>query len=119
MNSLKTLKTNWRDLLAFVVLGMGLASTGGVIDYVSTYFGDNAFLHLVLPSLSNYLQGFSKFVGAAVAASTVYLMTWPTVSEFGNHSFKEAWSTLTIQQKLFTYVGLISVSLVAAAICFS
>lgn len=116
---LHTLATNWRDLLAFAVIGLGLASSSGVLDYVSTYYGNNTFLSLVLPSVSNYLQGFSKFVGAGVCASILWMATWPTVSKFGNHFFEDGWGSLTIQQQFFTYVGLIATALIAGSICFA
>lgn len=119
MNWLKTLRTNWRDLVAFLVLGLGLSSMGGLTDYYAARFGDNELVRLVTPSISNYLQGFAKFIGACIAASTLWMILWPTVSKFGNHAFEIAWRSLTSAQQFFTYLGLIGVALIAAAICFS
>lgn len=119
MEFIKSLKTNWRDLLAFTVIGLGLASLGGVLDYVSAYFSDNTFVHLVLPTLSNYLQGFSKFIGASLTSTLLFMLLWPTLNTFGNDSFKLGWESLTVSQKFFTYLGMIAVALLAASICFS
>lgn len=120
MNSLlKTIATNWRDLLAFVIIGLGISILGGVIDYFSALFSGNKFLLLVLPTISNYLQGFSKFIGASITATFVWMLLWPTINQFGNHSFQEGWDSLGLRGKFITYVAIIGVALIAAAICFS
>jgi len=120
MNSfLKTLHTNWRDITAFILIGLGLAVLGGLIDYVSALFGKSRFILLVLPTISNYLQGFSKFIGASLTATFVWMLLWPTVNSFGNHEFQDGWAALTLQQKFATYIALIIAALIAAALCFS
>jgi hypothetical protein len=116
---LKTLATNWRDVLAFVIIGVGLAILGGVIDYTAGRYADNGFARLILPPLTNYLQGFSRFVGAIVSATVFWMMLWPTVNKYGNNNFADGWAGLAPASRFFTYVGLIAVALVAAAICFA
>ena len=120
MNSfLKTLQSNWRDLLAFVLLGLGLAMLGGVMDYFSARFGENSFVRLVLPTLSNYLQGFSRFIGASITATFVWMLLWPTVNKFGNDDFAFGFECMGVRGKFITYISLVGIALLAAAICFS
>lgn len=120
MNSfLKSLQTNWRDLLFFLLIGLGLAIVGGLIDYVAALFGTGKFVTLVLPTVSNYLQGFSRFVGASLTATFVWMLLWPTVNRFGNDSFNLGWTAMGLRGQFITYVSLIGVALIAAAICFS
>lgn len=114
-----TIRTNGRDLLIFAIMGLGLAVFGGVVDYVAQFFGGNRFLALALPTLSNYAQGFSRFIGSSLCATLVFMILWPTVAHFGNHSFKEGWDSLTVRERFFTYIGTIMVALIAAAHCFS
>ena len=115
----RTLKTNWRDLAAFILLGIGLATAGGVIDYTAGRFADSGIARLILPPLANYLQGFSRFIGASFCATFVWMLLWPTVNHFGNSSFTAGWNAMTIRGQFFTYIGLIAVALIAAAVCFS
>jgi hypothetical protein len=110
-----TLKTNWRDIVVFLLIGLGLVIVSGLIDYVSGWLG----FRLILPAISNYLQGFSRFVGANIAASVIGIALWPTVNKFANEGFADAWRTLTAQQHLGIYIGLFAVEAIAAAICFS
>jgi hypothetical protein len=116
---LATLRSNWRDLIAFIIIGIGLACAGGAIDYAAGRYADVGIARLILPPLANYLQGFSRFVGASFSATFLWMLLWPTVSRFGNDSFSDAWKSLSIQQHLLVYFALISVALIAAAICFS
>lgn len=120
MEFIKSLKTNWRDILAFLLLGVGLAAVGGTVDYVNARYGAlNEWSALMLPSLSNYFQGFSKFVGAVVTASIFYMFTWPAINKFSNAGFATAWRNLDSEKKLYVYVALMAVALLAASICFS
>ncbi len=112
---LKTFITNWRDITAFLLIGLGLVVVSGFIDYVSAWLG----FQLVLPAVSNYLQGFSRFVGANLAASVIGMALWPTVNRFANESFADAWRSLTQAQHIAAYLGLFAVETIAAAICFS
>lgn len=114
-----TLKTNCRDVFFFIILGLGLAVAGGVIDYVARLFGDSRFMSLVLPTVSNYLQGFSRFMGASICATFIWMLLWHTVNHYGNQKFAESWGNLSEEKKFFTYVGLICVALIGACICFS
>lgn len=116
---LDSIKNNARDLLAFFIVGLGISALGAVLDWVGTYNGDNKFISLTVPALAVYLQGFSRFIGASLTATLFWMLLWPTVDRFGNHSFSEAWESLSLQQKFLTYVGLVSVALLAASNCFS
>ncbi len=119
MNIIKTLKSNWRDLVAFVLIGLGFACVGGILDYVSNWGKDGGFLALVLPTLSNYIQGFSKFIGASLTATFVWMLLWPKVSNSANTTFNDTFETLSAEKRLVIYLALVAVALIAAAICFS
>lgn len=115
---LHTIRSNARDIFFFLVLGIGLTAVSGLIDYVAELFGENRFVHLVLPSVSLYLQGFAKFVGASLSATMVFMFLWPTISHFGNFSFGEGWQSLSTREKFLVYLGMVSVALLAASNCF-
>jgi hypothetical protein len=118
-NFLKTILANWRDLLVFVLFGLGLAILGGVVDYAASATAESTFARLTLPTLANYLKGFSNFTGASICATLVWMWLWPTVSHWSNDRFAAGWDALSDAQRFFTYVALIAVALIAAAICFS
>lgn len=119
MNVITTIKANWRDLVAFLLVGLGFASVGGVLDYISNWGDDGGFLALVLPTISNYIQGFSKFVGASLTATLLWMLFWPKVSSTENESFDSQFEGLNPAQKVAVYLSLIIGALIAAAICFS
>lgn len=118
-NFLKTIAANWRDLLAFAIFGLGLATLSGLIDFASGRYADSGIARLVLPTVANYLGGFSAFTGASLCATLVWMWLWPTVSEFGNNRFTDGWQRLTPKERLLVYVWLVSTALIAAALCFS
>lgn len=118
-HSLSTLKANWRDLLAFFVVGLGLACIGGVLDYFSNRVLAGGFWQLVLPTVSNYLQGFSKFIGASVTATVFWMLLWPHVSTDANASFNTTFRAMDPEKRMVVYLVLILGALIAASNCFS
>jgi len=114
-----TIQTNYRDLGLFVLGGLGLTIIGGLIDYVSQFFGDSTFVRLVFPALSNYFQGFAKFLGSGICATVVFMFLWRTIGHFGNHSFQEGWDDLSRKEKFYVYVGTAMCALIAASNCFA
>lgn len=119
MNIISTIKSNWRDLVAFVLIGLGFACLGGVLDYLTTWVGKEGFFALVLPTISNYIQGFSKFIGASLSATFMWMLLWPKVSTSANTSFNDTFVNLPAEKRLVIYLSLVGVALIAAAICFS
>ena len=119
MNIITTIKANARDLLAFVLIGLGIASLGGCIDYLAVRALDGGFLALVLPTISNYLQGFSRFIGASLTATFLWMLLWPTVSSHANKDFNADFKALGFHHKLAVYLALVIGALIAAAICFA
>ncbi len=116
---LSTIKSNWRDLIAFAIFGIGLAIAGGLIDYTAGRYADSTIARLILPPLANYLQGFSRFLGASFSATFVWMLLWPTISQYGNEKFSDGWAALTQPQKFTAYIAMVLVALIAGAICFS
>jgi hypothetical protein len=111
---LQTLKTNWRDILAFLVIGVGFAVLADLVIYWATKSGNT----LGLASLINYLQGFSRYVAAHLAAAMLGVVLWPTINRFGNDSFSAGWKALDIETKTKIYIGFFWVEGLIAAICF-
>lgn len=119
MNIITTIKANLRDLVAFVLIGLGFACIGGLLDYVAAWGADKGFLALVIPTISNYIQGFSRFIGASLTATFVWMLLWPLVSSTANIKFDETFKSLPATHQLAVYLTLILGALIAAAICFS
>jgi len=119
MNIISTIKANWRDILAFILVGLGIACIGGVLDYIAAWGADGGFLALVIPTISNYIQGFSRFIGASITATLLWMLLWPRVSSTANKSFNTAFEALPANHQLVVYLALIIGGLIAAAICFS
>ena len=119
MNTIKTLKANWRDLLAFIIVGLGLAAIGGVLDYFSNRVLAGGFWHLLLPSIANYVQGFSKFIGASITATVFWMFLWPHVSADANANFNETFKAMTPENRLTVYLCLMLGALLAASHCFA
>ncbi len=119
MNIISTIKVNARDILAFVLVGLGIACLGGILDYFAAKTLDGGFFALVLPTVSNYLQGFSRFIGASLTATLLWMLLWPKVSSTLNGSFDEIFEAMPAVHKLILYVALILGGLISAAICFS
>ena len=111
---IQTLKTNWRDLVAFLALGLGLVALAGGIDFLAGLLGGNVFL----PYLSNYLQGIARFVGATFAVSFLGIAAWPTINRYANHSFSEGWEAMPPWGKFVVYVALFAALHISASISF-
>jgi hypothetical protein len=118
-NTLSTIKANWRDILAFVLIGLGFACAGGILDYFAAWGSEKGFLALVIPTISNYIQGFSRFIGASITASLLWMLLWPLVSSNANKNFDTLFAALPGNHQLFVYIALILGGLISAAICFS
>ena len=114
-----TIQTNYRDLVLFALGGLGLTIVGGLIDYVAQFFGDSTFVRLVFPAVSNYFQGFARFIGAGLCSTLLFMVLWRTIGHFGNHSFQDGWVELSVKEKFYVYVGTAMCALIAAANCFS
>jgi hypothetical protein len=114
---MSTLKTNWRDIVLFLVVGLGFSFLVDWLIAASTAAG----LSTSIASALNFLSGFSKFVGATAAATFLGLLTWPTFNKFANDdfSFQRGWEALGDKGKLITLVSVLLGYTLVAAICFS
>jgi ABC-type siderophore export system fused ATPase/permease subunit len=111
----QTLKTNWRDIVLFLLIGIGFAILADFLVYWASRTGNS----LGVASLLNYLQGFSRFVGANLAAALLGVIVWPTLNRFGNQKFSHAWQTLPPGDQLKVYVSVLLLQGIMAAICFA
>lgn len=130
---MKTLLTNWKDILAFVAIAIIFAFLADVVSRLSVTGSD-------LPGLANLvgmLRGFSNFVGANLCAWLIGIaIGWPTLNRYSNDAddtpsadrpkvsrggqgFKEGWKSLSDQQRFAAFAFVAIGELIAAAICFS
>lgn len=110
-----TLKTNWRDLVLFFVVGLGLALAAAFVDYGAARFGLGSWA----PVIANYFKGFALFVAANFAAIFLGLLAWPTINRFGNESFQLGWEQFSLKEKTLIYMGVLFAEGLVAAICFA
>lgn len=112
-----TLKTNWRDIVLFLVIGLGFAFFADWVIYLATREGAT----IGLASMVNYLRGFSLFVGVNLAAALLGVTTWPTINKKFNQDgqFQRGWEALGDKGQVLVYIGLFQVQAIVAAICFS
>jgi hypothetical protein len=130
---MKTLLTNWKDILAFLAIAVVFAVLADIVTRLSVSGSD-------LPGLANLvgtLRGFSNFVGANLCAWMIGIaIGWPTLNRYSNDAdetpqrgtlpvpgtksgFKHGWASLTDQQRFLVFVAVACLELIAAAICFS
>lgn len=116
MNIIKTLRTNWRDLVAALVIIIGLAFLADVAERKS--ITDDGYVWLA--NVSGVLRGLSNFAGANLSGWFILAVAWPRVNRFGNEGFNDEWDTrLTSNQKFNVYLAIAVAELIAASICFS
>jgi len=113
---MKTLLTNWKDILAFLAIAILFALLADGVTRLSLSGRD-------LPGLANLigtLRGFSNFVGANLCAWLIGIaIGWPTLNRYGNESFAEGWAALDARTRFLVFTGVATLELVAASICFS
>lgn len=113
---MKTLLTNWKDLLAFLSIAVMFAILADIVTRLSVTGGD-------LPGLANLvgsLRGFSNFVGANLCAWLIGIaIGWPTLNRYSNDGFANGWAALDEREKFLVFIAVATLELIAAAICFS
>lgn len=113
---MKTILTNWKDILAFLAIAVLFAVLADVVTKLSVSGAD-------VPGLANLvgtLRGFSNFVGANLAAWLIGIaIAWPTLNRYGNEHFSKGWEALNEEKKFLVFVFVAVFELIAAAICFS
>jgi hypothetical protein len=115
MTLLKTLKTNWRDIVSAGAIVIAVAFVADIIERLSVTEDGLVWLSSVV----NTLQGLAAFAGANLAGWFMLSVAWPSLNIFGNDSYDDAWDSLSRIHKFNVFVGVSCVELVAAAICFS
>jgi hypothetical protein len=113
---MKTLLTNWKDILAFLAVAAIFNILADVVTRLSVTGNDV----VGLANLVGMLKGFSNFVGANLCAWMIGIaIAWPTLNRFSNDGFAAAWNSLTIEKQLYLFTVVATLELIAAAICFS
>ena len=116
MSAKQTLKTNTRDILAFLLIGLVCSILG---DLAIKYSSSTA-----LPGLAGFialLHGFARFVGANACLWLLGIaIAWPTLDAFSNDSFTDCWNKITDPfRRMCLFVAVCGFEGIMAAICFS
>jgi hypothetical protein len=115
--TLKRIADNWRELAAFLVIGLGFSVTADFLVGVTAGAG---WAMNSIATLTNYLQGFSRFTAVCLCASVLGMTFWPTVARFAEVNFKKVYlEDFTPKEKILVFMGVVAVFLIAAALCFT
>jgi hypothetical protein len=115
MNVLKTIKTNWRDVVIGIALTLGLALGADVLERIATTDDGKVWLTNVVTSL----RGLAAFAGANLAAFFMIAVAWPTLNQYSNDSFSFGWNSLSNSQRFLAFLAVAIGYLMAAALCFA
>ncbi len=127
MNFLRTLRTNWRDFVAALVVSIAFSYFADIVTSWSAVEGS--------------LKGLSDFanilrIGALLISVNAFVfllvlpITWPTLNTYGNElkpeayehapeireSFRSGFKSLSEKERFFVYLGIASVELIAGAL---
>lgn len=115
MQVLKTIKTNWRDIVVCLGLTLGLALAADVLERVAITNEGQVWLANVVISL----RGLAAFAGANLAAFFMLAVAWPTINAFSNDSFNLGWNSLSHKEHFYVFVAVALGYIVSASICFA
>lgn len=115
MQILKTIQTNWRDIVIGFALTLGLALAADTLERIATTDDGKVWLTNVVTSL----RGLSSLAGASLAAFFMLAVAWPTLNQYNNDSFSFGWNSLTNQQRFLVLIAVTIGYLIAAALCFA
>lgn len=115
MPVLKTLHTNWRDIVAFVVVILACSFIADAIESFAVLDSGQTWLTNTVVAF----RGLARFGCANLTAFGFIVVAWPTLNRFSNDSFSKAWTSLPEWGKFTTFVGVCAVYLIAASVCFS
>jgi len=111
---IKTLKTNWRELVALLVVAGGVLWLNSQLDWIGGYFGDpGKFAHF-----SNFLIGFAKFCAANFCGAAGVLF-WPSINKVGNETFPTGWAAYSAKEKTTVYIAFTIAQAIIGALCFA
>ena len=115
MQILKTIQTNWRDLVVGITLTVGLSFIADSIERLATLSDGKVWLVNVVTSL----RGLATFAGVNLAAFFMVAVAWPTLNAHSNDHFASGWDSLTQQTKFLVFITVSMSYLIAAALCFA
>ena len=115
MNLLKTLKTNWRDILVASLLVLAISFIADIVGKLAVT--NNGVMWMV--SVVQALKGIAMLAAANLSAFLIFAVSWPTLNKFGNDSFTSTWNSLTNKERFDLYATACFIEIIAAAIVFS
>jgi len=113
MNLISTLKNNWRDIVAGIVITVLAAIAADVVSNLS--IKQDGLIWLA--NVAVVLQGAAKFFAANMIAFLCFAVAWPTVNKFSNDNFVQVWTDkFNDKERLIVVLAVASVYVVAASI---
>lgn len=122
MNLLKTLRSNLRDIVAFLLLSIAFCMAQ---DLLTQWSAKQDLADKSIPGLAVFISlmvGFSRFAAANLCAWLFGMaVAWPLINKWGNDqwNFSSGWDSLGMRGRFITFCALASVEILTAAICFS
>lgn len=108
---------NWREIVLFLIIGLGFSVIADLLISLSAGAG---WAVGSVATVTNYLQGFSRFIAVCLCATFLGMTLWPTVARFAEVNFKQVYdNAFTPKEKIVTFIAVVSVLLITAAICFN
>jgi hypothetical protein len=115
MNLLSTLKTNWRDLFAGIVIIIFCSFAADIIErWTLVDSGQTWLTNTVM-----VFRGLARFGAANLAAFFVFSFAWPTLNRYSNENFASTWTKLSDLSKFITLIAVCITYILAASICFA
>ena len=102
MNILKTLQTNWRDILIATVIIIAVAFVADVIERLSVTEDGMVWL----ASVVHAFKGLSNFAAANLACWFMLAVSWPSINRWSHAGFKRAWNSMPDEGKLLEVFSL-------------
>lgn len=113
MNIISTLKSNWRDIVAGIVITIVAAIAADVVTNMS--IKQNGLIWLA--NVATVLQGAARFFAANMIAFLCFAVAWPTVNSFSNNNFVTVWKTnFSDKERLLVVIAIACVYVVSASI---
>lgn len=118
----KTLKTNWRDICAFLLISILACASLDLLTQWSARLDERGADIPGLATFISLLTGFCRFAAANLCAWLLGVaVAWPTINAWGNDEdqFVATWNHLSRETKMWVYVVVACVELIGACICFA
>ena len=113
MNLISTLKNNWRDITAGILITIIAAVAADFVTNLS--IKQNGLIWLA--NVAVVLQGAAKFFAANMIAFLCFALAWPTINKFSNDNFVQVWTEkFNDKERLIAVLAVACIYVLAASI---